>query len=160
VSGNKICSYNISTKNWAIEYEDPALLSLEKLTGNSFAELLAVGWGGTSPYDGRVLDSSGMLVQSFSGYHPFTAYQVPSGNLYLGGEQIDQNSPWHGQVLRYDSSSWGFMIENNGLTDIWGGDLDSVFVVGDNGTILHYDGTSVNSMQNEYLRRPQCRLCR
>ncbi|MDD3814611.1 MAG: hypothetical protein PHZ02_08190 [Desulfocapsaceae bacterium] len=160
ISDNLIYSYNISTNTWSQEYADPDTgLHLMKVTGSSFPNLLVAGFSGISPYDGVVLQRNGGTfseIKTFSEYHPYTIQEGSLGKLFVGGAQQDQNSRWHGQILQSDgssvSSTWTNMIETNNLQDIWGGDLDNVFVVGDNGTILHYDGTSVSAMESNTLQ--------
>lgn len=140
-------SYNTATDAWTNRFGPLASSYLLKATGNTITELSLVGYGGSYPYEGLVLDYTGATVKTFSGYHLYAGSQS-AGDLYVGGFQQDQNSPWHGQILNYDGITWTNMIETNPLHDIWGNGLGSVFAVGDNGTVLHYNGSSVQTMES------------
>lgn len=147
-----IYSYNIASNTWTEEYRDPNIMYLLKVVGDSFANLVIAGYGGPYPYSGMVLYRSGGTFQTLKNfsptYYPYTVQGSPAGNLFVGGAQLDQNSQWHGQIQHFDGSAWTSMIETNSLNDIWGGDLNNVFTVGYNGTILHYDGNSVQHMES------------
>jgi hypothetical protein len=143
-------SYNGGT--WNKRFETPDSLYLQKAAGNTFSELALVGYGGTYPYEGMVVDNNGTTVKTFAGYHLYAGRALSAIDLYVGGAQQEQASQWHGQILRYDGSAWTSMIETNSLTDIWGADLNSVFTVGYNGTILHYNGSTVQPMESNTSR--------
>ncbi|MHB8788329.1 MAG: hypothetical protein ACYDBT_00465 [Desulfobulbaceae bacterium] len=157
VGENLIYSYNTGTNTWTKRYEDPGTLYLRKVIGGSFPDLLVAGYNAdyfSTPtiYNGIVLQRSGgnfQALKTFPGFLAATIAGDSTGNLFVGGaSQEESNSPWHGQVLHYDGSAWANMIETNTLNDIWGADLNSVFAVGDRGTILHYDGSTVRAMEN------------
>lgn len=156
VGENLIYSYNTGTNTWTKRYEDPGTLYLQKVIGGSYPDLLVAGYApdSTSPTisNGIVLHRSGgnfQTLKTFPGFFAYTIAGDSAGNIFVGGSsQEEYNFPWHGQIIRYDGSAWANMIETNRLNDIWGADLNSVFAVGDNGTILHYDGSSVQAMEN------------
>lgn len=145
-------SYNTGTGSWAKRFGPLASSYLLKATGNTITELFLVGYGGSYPYEGLVLDYTGATVQTFPGYHLYAGRALSATDLYVGGAQQEQASQWHGQILRYDGSAWTSMIESNSLTDIWGSDLNNIFAVGSNGTILHYNGSTFQTMESNTSR--------
>ena len=55
-------------------------------------------------------------------------------------------------ILEFDGTSWARTsgdIPNVIFRDVWGDAVDDVFVVGNSGTILHYDGTGWTVMKTE-----------
>ena len=143
-----IYTYTPGTDSWAKQYESGSSLFLKSASGPSSAQLRIAGNGGTYPYDGMVVNSSGTTVKSFPGIHFNAIAATGSDSLLVGGDQIDLNAAWHGQILQYDGTYWTSTIETNGLQDIWGRDQNSVFAVGNYGTILHFNGLNFTSMQS------------
>lgn len=145
-------SYNTGTDNWTKQFGPLDSHYLLKATGSTISDVVLIGYGGTYPYEGMVVDINGTTVKTFAGYHLYAGRSLSAIDLYVGGAQQEQASQWHGQILRYDGSAWTSMIETNSLTDIWGADLNSVFTVGYNGTILHYNGSTVQPMESNTSR--------
>jgi len=71
-------------------------------------------------------------------------------DVYAAGftfSESDDVSPSAGAIRHFDGQSWSpVAIPATGvLDDLWGTGPDDVFAVGENGTILHYDGTGWTS---------------
>ncbi len=131
-----IHSYDNTLKTWKKEYESPTTLHLKGVTGSSISDLYAVGYGGTSwPYDGIVLHKDGATTQevkTFTDQH-LTSVWLASGELFTGSDSST--------VYRYDETHWSDMIAMGQLRDVWGSSPDDLFVVGDAGRVIHYNGT-------------------
>lgn len=137
-----IYSYNTSSHIWTQQYASPTPLHLKGVTGTTFSDLYAVGYGGTSwPYDGIVLHNEGSIqqIKTVSDQYLTSAW-LASGELFTSSDG--------GTVYRYDGTHWNNMINKAQLQDIWGSAPDDFFVVGSAGRILHYNGTQWSPMDS------------
>jgi hypothetical protein len=74
-----------------------------------------------------------VLPTGFSGF-VLALWGTSADNVYAIVEK---------QVMRFDGNTWRLVYESTEtLTDIWGSSASDIFVVGNNGTIVHWDGTS------------------
>jgi len=127
--------------------------SLTDIWGSSPTDVYAVGHDEAhEPGVGVVLHYDGTNwapVLQHDGLVPKAVWGSSASDLFLVGFQADQDQDgvftvtsavWH-----YDGTSWMPMATPAGdtvLNDVWGRSGSDVYVVGDNGLILHYDGAA------------------
>ncbi len=72
----------------------------------------------------------------------------PNDVWAVGGDVFDADAP--GVILRYDGSGWTELElpeldrKSSSFFKVWGPSPDSMYIVGDNGIIVHFDGTSLS----------------
>ena len=76
-----------------------------------------------------------------------------SAAFAVGDDNTSQSGPT-GAVLRFDGAcgSPSRVPRNNPLRAVWGTSAEDVFAVGDNGAILHFDGTALSAMTSPTAR--------
>ena len=68
-------------------------------------------------------------------------------NVFAVGGYLDDQSK--GIIMHYDGNSFTYIFPNTeSLYAIWGCSSNDVFAVGENGTILHYDGSIWSTMNS------------
>ena len=154
VGDEYIYSYDVSANNWIEEYASPyTSQQLTAVTGTEFSDFYVVGYGSDNPYpynDGIVLHREGgamVEIKSFAD-HNLTSACLASGELFVGTASSDVNADWSNSIFRYNGSQWTGMAEKRGANSIGGTGPDDLFVVGNTGLIMHYNGVSWSSMDS------------
>ena len=112
----------------------PTAPSLHGIWGNSASQIFATGSGTVLKSDGQTWSStSDASFGTLWGVWGSSATDVYATTAF-GSTQ--------GQVLHYDGAAWTAVStpKSVGLYGVWGTSANDVYFVGDQGTLLHYDG--------------------
>ena len=135
-----IITYNAALEKFELYSSSPTSEDLFSIYGTSVSDIWAVGNSGTIiHYDGS----------SWSEYASSPTVQDLRG-IWL----YDSSTGWavgEGAVLYWDGSSWtdktsAYNLSAYNLYDIWGSDPNHIWTVGDNGTILYFNGQDWTSV--------------
>jgi hypothetical protein len=158
-SGGRIYHYNgsdwslLNTSHWACWHHDVWGTSTEVVVvgesiGRKFPVILhydGVNWNGI--YNTEIEKGGPDYLKGIWG--------VDSSNIFIAGHQLDYG---FGGVVHYNGDSWVWEVThevdmvNTILYDVWGSSANSVYAVGSNNVILHYDGSNWSDMS--YLPQP------
>ncbi len=115
--------------------------TLYAIWGSSTSDIWAVGSATAhTHYNGSAWSSSPFpLMITYTGL-----WGTSASNIYIACVNVMTAS---GLVRHYDGSSWSTLTAPNGppLNGIWGSSNFDIFVVGDEGTILHYGGCGLKT---------------
>ncbi|MCP4346651.1 MAG: choice-of-anchor D domain-containing protein [Desulfobacterales bacterium] len=113
---------------------------LYSIWGSSASDIFAVGnYGTILHYDGTSWSTVNLgtkihLSIEDIGIHFHSIWGSSASDIFAVG---------YGTILHYDGTSWSAMNSgtSRSLHSIWGSSASNVFAVGDNGTVLHHNGT-------------------
>ena len=146
------------------KYMNPHTTSVSSIEGvwGSSGSVFAVRYDWTSdPQIGGVLQYNGGTwseMESLEGSPPlYDVWSCSSGHVFVVGDVWVEDGDSGSTIYHYDGN-WRLMrFEDDpvaSLDGVWGSSDSDVFAVGDNGTILHYNGTTWSRMSsgtNQYL---------
>jgi hypothetical protein len=128
------------------------LPSLVDVWGSSGTDVYAVGQiDEDPPSTGVVLHFNGTSwspVVQREGFTPLSIWGSSSADVFAAGFQVSGTSPdfrVFGRILHFDGMAWSRVDLPSGvgvLHGIWGSSSRDVFAVGDDGVIVHFDGTT------------------
>ncbi len=130
---------------------DDALPTLADVWGSSSTDVYVVGTDQlSSPFTGTVLHLEGggwTPVLQESDLTLTSVWGSSASDVFAAGFTVTEQDDEFivaGAIRHFDGSGWTAMtIPSSGvLNDLWGTAANDVFAVGENGTILHYDGTA------------------
>jgi hypothetical protein len=133
----------VSSDGWAWQNPLPQGNDLRGISGRSGDDIFAVGEAGTiMHYNGATWTP--MLSGTTEDLYAVTT--MTSSDVFAAGD---------GGVIHYDGVGWRQTLGETSLRGIWGTTPSSVFAVGDEGTVVRYDGetwTEVDSGTTSNLR--------
>ncbi|MBI9112947.1 hypothetical protein [Maridesulfovibrio ferrireducens] len=133
--GGKIRHYD--GKGWSTP-EDAPQYNITSVWGNSATDVYFSEWSGVSHFNGetwaRIKIGKDLALRAIKTH--------PSGSAWVCGD--------NGKLFTLKDGMWSEIITavNNDLFAIWPVDKDTVFVVGDHGTILKVEGTECVKMKS------------
>jgi hypothetical protein len=131
------------------------LPSLTDVWGSSATDVYAVGQNDEdAPSTGVVLHFNGTSwapVLQRQGFAPTSVWGSSAADVFVAGfqvEQIGSDFRVFGTIFHYDGTGWSRVTLPPGvgvLHEIWGSSAHDVFTVGDDGIVVHFDGTEWTS---------------
>ncbi|HEY4187791.1 MAG TPA: hypothetical protein VGP07_22135 [Polyangia bacterium] len=107
-----------------------------------------VVWG-TAPDDVQAAGKNG-LVRSFDGHRwttiatdvntPFLGIWTSPGQIFVVGGEYALGRPKQGLAMHRARGRWTRLAVSRVLNGVWGSSPTDVWIVGDGGTLLHFDG--------------------
>ncbi|HEB70250.1 MAG TPA: hypothetical protein ENI88_11620 [Desulfobulbus sp.] len=153
-----IHTYTVNTNDWTQEYTggNTSTQSLRAIAGTTWPDVYVVGFGwNDSSYedDGIILhreNGSFTPIKYFPSYQSSAAW-IASGNLVVGASTYSIFP-----LYTYDGTSWTGMAGKHHLNSIGGSSRDNLMVVGNEGFVMQYNGTSwsshvIEDATNDYL---------
>ncbi len=148
VSGHSfIHTFTVTSKQWTEKYEGGTSNSqtLRKIAGTEYSNLYVIGNGSDEPghsNDGIVLHQEN---GSFSPVKYFSNHQLRSTWMVSDELWVGTSSP---TFFHYNGTQWLSTGETPAIQAIGGSDVNNLFVVGDQGLIMRYNGTSWTGMDS------------
>jgi hypothetical protein len=131
------------------------LPSLVDVWGSSPTDVYAVGQNDEdAPSRGVILHFDGTTwtpVLQRQGFAPTSIWGSSATDVFVAGFQVEDNGGdfrVFGTIFHYDGADWSRVTLPPGvgvLHEIWGSSAGDVFSVGDDGIVVHFDGTQWTS---------------
>jgi hypothetical protein len=131
------------------------LPSLVDVWGSSPTDVYAVGQNDEdAPSRGVILHFDGTTwtpVLQRQGFAPTSIWGSSAADVFVAGFQVEDNGGdfrVFGTIFHYDGADWSRVTLPPGvgvLHEIWGSSAGDVFSVGDDGIVVHFDGTQWTS---------------